>query len=1340
MAEVAYKDVIEELDRVRRLISELDEQISGSTGLAEVLAEGRDRLDRIRSQLLDGPSCSEKRVENIKTVLWGASPRENRILYVSPVYEEIWGRTCESLHQDPTSWITAVHPDDRARVQEAASRAADGQGFDEEFRIHRPDGSVRWIHDRGVPVWKSDGTISQIAGIAEDVTERKQAEEVLNRARVELEQKLNQQTEQLITANEKWRSVVEHAPDYITVVDREGLITFINHVAPSVVMDDVVGKLSIYTYTDPIHHIRITQALQAAFEQCESTEYEVYCPIFDTWYVCRMGPMQSEGGVASAIILSRDITKRKKDEQALRDSEARFRGYFELGLIGISITSPEKGWVEVNDRLCEILGHTRSELLQKTWAEITHPDDLAEDVKQFERVLAGEIDGYSMEKRFIQKDGTVIHSSIDVKCLRLDDGKVDYFVEMIQDITDRKLSEEALRESEERLDLAVRGTSDGVWDWEIKTGSEHWSPRFKELLGYAENEIEASYDQFLALLHPDEEADVREAIRLHLEENQPYDREFRMRTKSGEYRWFHSRGEALRDERGRPYRMAGSIRDISERRQTDDLLKALVEGTASATGAEFFASFARALAGVYGARYVVVCEHLDSPVTRVRTLAFWKGDHLGENIDYDLAGGPCEETAKGEMTYYPHGIQEHFPDDKDLVELGAESYCGLPVADSTGEVIGHLAILDDRPLDINLCEVPALQIFVSRAAAELERKRAVNALRESELRLKTVISSAPIVITSVNQNGEIDLFDGRALESIGYEPGQFVGKDYFKLWQERPYMTSSMRECLAGGTPAHTTMDIANRLLETRYSPIKTADGEISGAIAVCVDVTERLRAEEALRESNRRFRRLSEAAFEAILVHEDGVLVTANDQFFEMFGRSLSDLSGEELIPTLIAPEAIDHVREQISSGTEKWYESVGLRIDGTRFPMEIRVRNTEYEGRSVRVAAIMDITEQKRAEEELRRYEKIVSSSADVLAMLDENFVYLAANDAYRKAFRLAPGDLIGRTAIELFGEEFFEDVIRPAAERCLSGESVSYQEWFDFPVEGKMYMDVNYYPYLDRDGEVKGFVVNGRDITERIRAEEQARKHRDVLAHVTRISTMGEMATGIAHELNQPLAAISLYSDTARTIAGRSGLGPGELSTILGKLEDQAIRAGDIVRRLRDYVKKTGSVRVPADLNTLVEDVARFVEPDIRKAEANLVVQIQEPSPSVLVDQIQIQQVLVNLIRNAVDAMQETPTGQREVIVSTRVLQDGRSEVVVSDVGKGLARDELDQAFNAFFSTMQEGLGMGLPISRSIVEAHGGKLWVEPNAAVLQRWATVVCVHRLPQQKRHQGGLWK
>ena len=208
------------------------------------------------------------------------------------------------------------------------------------------------------------------------------------------------------------------------------------------------------------------------------------------------------------------------------------------------------------------------------------------------------------------------------------------------------------------------------------------------------------------------------------------------------------------------------------------------------------------------------------------------------------------------------------------------------------------------------------------------------------------------------------------------------------------------------------------------------------------------------------------------------------------------------------------------------------------------------------------------------------------------------------------------------------------------------------------------------------------------------------------------MGEMATGIAHELNQPLAAITSYSFAANSIAEQLTSIPHELQDVLAKIGDQAIRAGDIVRQLRSFMKKSNSVRVRADLNAIVRDVAKFIEPDTQRAETTLVLNLDERTPCVLVDEIQIQQVLVNLTRNALDAMLEIHTERREVTVSSRVLPDGQAEVVVIDSGRGLAQDDLEQVFGAFFSTKQEGMGMGLPISRSIVEAHGGKLWAEPN----------------------------
>ncbi|MCH7540432.1 MAG: hypothetical protein IH999_08570, partial [Proteobacteria bacterium] len=164
--------------------------------------------------------------------------------------------------------------------------------------------------------------------------------------------------------------------------------------------------------------------------------------------------------------------------------------------------------------------------------------------------------------------------------------------------------------------------------------------------------------------------------------------------------------------------------EIDERKRTEYILQSIAEGTSSDLGDDFFPSLVRNLATSLNVRYAFVAECLDWPTTRVRTLAAWMGDRLGENLEYEVAGTPCAETVSGMRTFYARELQRLFPKDRVLVELGAESYCGLPVCDASGQVIGHVAVLDDKPMDDDFSDLPALRILAARAAAELHRKRA----------------------------------------------------------------------------------------------------------------------------------------------------------------------------------------------------------------------------------------------------------------------------------------------------------------------------------------------------------------------------------------------------------------------------------------------------------------------------------------------------------------------------------------------------------------------------------------------------------------------------------------
>jgi PAS domain S-box-containing protein len=241
--------------------------------------------------------------------------------------------------------------------------------------------------------------------------------------------------------------------------------------------------------------------------------------------------------------------------------------------------------------------------------------------------------------------------------------------------------------------------------------------------------------------------------------------------------------------------------------------------------------------------------------------------------------------------------------------------------------------------------------------------------------------------------------------------------------------------------------------------------------------------------------------------------------------------------------------------------------------------------------------------------------------------------------------------------------------------------------------------------------GVVVNSRDVTERKRIEAEARQHQEELSHLVRLSTMGEMAASLAHELNQPLAAITNYAKgCARRIA--TGVGkPAEILPALDKIAAQAMRAGDIIRRLRSLLRKGGVRPELVDVNELVREVARFLDAEARERAVRLQLDLAPEVPQVYVDAIQVEQVLVNLVRNGLEAVSGVEGEARALLLQTAGTDD-TLEVAVSDNGQGLSAEIAEKMFDPLFSTKSGSLGMGLSVSRSIVESHGGRLWATAN----------------------------
>ena len=430
----------------------------------------------------------------------------------------------------------------------------------------------------------------------------------------------------------------------------------------------------------------------------------------------------------------------------------KYRSLFENVAEGIFQTTADGRFLSANPALVQMYGYASQAELMADLTDIGQ--QLYVDPQrrlEFIRILEHQGAVSNFESQVYRKDGDVIWIAENAHTVRDTQGQLLYYEGVAQDITKRKQAEAALRHRETGFALAADGASDGIWDWDIQTGNTYFSPRWKQFLGYENDEIANRIETWKQSLHADDVERVMATLKAYLEHKIPtYEVEFRALHKDGSYRWIRARGAALWDQTGKPYRMAGSHTDITERKQQEEALQLIVEGTASKIGDEFFRSCTRYLAEVLQVRYAIVSKFANETKTRVRALAFWNGEAWAEGIEYDIAFTPCGEVLEGAMRYYPENLQAYFPGPNIITKLGADSFWGIPLVTSTGEVIGHLATLDVKPMTQRPDQEQILRIFAARTAAELERQQAEIKLQQAKEAAETANQAKSIFLANMS--------------------------------------------------------------------------------------------------------------------------------------------------------------------------------------------------------------------------------------------------------------------------------------------------------------------------------------------------------------------------------------------------------------------------------------------------------------------------------------------------------------------------------------------------------------------------------------------------------------
>ncbi|MFM7408999.1 MAG: PAS domain S-box protein [Cuspidothrix sp.] len=552
------------------------------------------RSKEAETALRDSEERFRQFAENSHGVMLLRQIDTGELLYVNPAYHHIWGQTTASLYENPDSWMNAVHPDDRPRIDALYQVNGEQMFLNEEYRIIRPDGRIRWIWGRCFPIIDGDGKIYRLAAIAEDITERKVTEEerdsllaILEAQNQTLEAQVSQRTDELQESKERFRNLVETSSDWIWEINEEGIYTYSSPQIMNVLgysPEEILGK-SPFEFMPPLEAQRVSQefmkfiSVQAPFQCLENinrhqdgrliTLETSAVPFFD-----ENGQFRGYRG------MDRDITARKQAEIALRQNEARFQRIAANapGVMYQYILYPDGSheFTYISDRCRELFELEPDTILQdvNTLFNLVSPEDLP---SLYESIAhsAHTLEQWSWERRIITPSGQMKWIQGISQPQKQANGDI-LWDGLILDISvraqleaERKQIEIALLNISDRLNLAINSAHIGIWDWDIVHNHLVWDDRMYELYEINPLDFRGISQAWVALLHPDDIVSVSTAIQQAIDGEKDFDLEFRVLYSDERIKFIKAYALIKRDEQGQPQRMIGINYDITNRKQEE---------------------------------------------------------------------------------------------------------------------------------------------------------------------------------------------------------------------------------------------------------------------------------------------------------------------------------------------------------------------------------------------------------------------------------------------------------------------------------------------------------------------------------------------------------------------------------------------------------------------------------------------------------------------------------------------------------------------------------------------------------------------------------------------------
>jgi PAS domain S-box-containing protein len=863
---------------------------------------------------------------------------------------------------------------------------------------------------------------------------------------------------------------------------------------------------------------------------------------------------------------------------------------------------------------------------------------------------------------------------------------------------------ETLQESKAKLEEAQRITHVGYWEWDLATDGLIWSDETYRIFGLQPQERPMNVDALREMVHPEDRDRVFQEKEQTITSGVCYDVEHRIVRPSGEVRVLNSTRAVKKDKSGRPTHFYGTVQDITDRKRADEALR----------------KSEKELRDVIDTIPAIVWS----------TLPDGSNTYVNQRF-VEYSGSSAEQMVGSgwQALIHPDDLEQHVRKWAEAIATGKPHENEVRSRRSDGQYRWQL----DRGVPLRDEDGNIVKWYGVTTDIE-DRKRAEQKLGESEAYLAEAQRLSQTGSWAWNPaTGDIRYWSEMCYCILGFDPAGPLPRFEEFVHRIHPDDQVALRERFDQAIRDKADFELDYRVVHPEKvrdihvvgHAVLDGSGNLDEFVGTVIDVTERKCAEEALQKSQlylsegQRLAHMGSWAF-----NPAGFFDYWSEELFRIYG--LDPQNGAPTLEQYLAtvhPQDRDFMANTIRRmHTERSGCDVKKRIvrpDGEqRYIRCVGIPVVEGDVLKGFLGTAMDITEQELLTRELKRQQahlteaqKLTHTASWAWRVPDRNAVEVS--EEFYRIFGFEPAEGAPTR------EEYLERV-RPEdrlkwtgiTERAIA-EKADYDHEFRILLpNGKVkWIRTVGHPVLSNAGDLEGFVGSSTDITALKSAEQEREKLRQLeadLAHINRVSTLGEMAASLAHEIKQPIAAAITSANSCIEWLAHEPPNLDRARAAAARIDKYGNRAAEIIDRIRSFYRKSPSKRELINVNGIVQEMLTLLKGEADRYSVGMRTELAPELPEIMVDRVQLQQVFMNLMLNAIEAMKESGG---ELTVRSQ-LQDGELQFSVSDTGVGLSKETMDQIFSAFFTTKPQGSGMGLAISRSIVESHGGRLWATAN----------------------------